>query len=92
MDNKEEYDDSIEEIIKESMDNNPIMIISVDKDGSVALMTTGNITKIQNDTCTKMLITVGSHSIVLSIVLWLEISFEKFLYNCSEFIKKFKSH
>ena len=36
--------------------------------------------------------TVGSHSIVLSIVLWLEISFEKFLYNCSEFIKKFKSH
>lgn len=92
MNDKKEYDEEIENLIKEALDNNPLVMISIDKNGSVSLLTTGNINKIQNNICTKMLITVKGHSLVLSIVLWLEILFEKFLYNMSEFFKRIKNH
>jgi hypothetical protein len=55
------------------------------------MITTGVLSKHQKDVCTKMLVASGNHSIILSVVLWLEIKFEKIIYSISEWINPNKT-
>ena len=52
--------------------------------GEMTMLTTGNLTNEQRKICTKMLVASGDHSIILAIVLWIEIYFEKAIYKILE--------
>jgi hypothetical protein len=78
--------EDIVEVIKEDVDEKGAAIFFVSNNGELSMITTGVLSKYQKDICTKMLVASGNHSIILSIVLWLEIRFEKLVYNISEWI------
>lgn len=83
MDNKE-----IIEVLKEDIHNNAFVIFCVSEDGSVTMITTGDISKIQKDICSNMIIVSGDHSIVLSFVLFLERTFENAMYKFKLFFER----
>jgi hypothetical protein len=82
---KPDLEDIVESIEQESNEKGAA-IFFVGNDGELSMITTGVLSKYQKDICTKMLVASGNHSIILSIVLWLEIRFEKLVYNISEWI------
>lgn len=88
---KEEKDkpdlEDIVKNVKEDIDEKGAAIFFVGNDGELSMITTGVLSKDQKDICTKMLVASGNHSIILSIVLWLEIKFEKLIYSVSEWIR-----
>lgn len=73
----------LDELMKEitnDIEKRSSVIFYIDHKGDLLMLTTGQITKEQQKTAEKMAIVAGSHSIVLSIILNLEIFFEKILY------------
>ena len=73
----------LDELMKEitnDIEKRSSVIFYIDHKGDLLMLTTGQITKEQQKTAEKMAIVAGSHSIVLSIILKLEIFFEKILY------------
>ena len=87
---KEEKDKSeLEDVVKsvkEDISEKSAVIFFVGNDGELSMITTGELSKCQKDVCTKMLVASGNHSIIMSVVLWLEIKFEKLVYKISEWI------
>ena len=63
------------------------ILIYVNADGDITLLTSGNITKPQTKTAERMLITMNP-SFILQIVLWLEIVFVKLEDTVSRFLRK----
>ena len=84
----------LDELMKEitnDIENRSSVIFYVDYKGDLLMLTTGQITEAQQKTAEKMAIVAGSHSIILSIVLKLEIVFEKILYKIHLWKNKKKS-
>ena len=81
--------ENIEKIKKDIVDN-PVVMFIVNIDGSITMITTGDISEIQEDVATKVLICSGKHSFVLKLVLWLEILFEKSTYYISDLFRRKK--
>ena len=84
MDNKE-----IINALKEDIHNNAFVIFCVSEDGSVTMITTGDISKTQKNICSNMIIVSGDHSIILSSVLFLERTFENITYKFKLFFQSF---
>ena len=63
------------------------ILLYVNADGDITLLTSGNITKQQTKTAERMLITMNP-SFILQIVLWLEIVFVKLEDTVSRFLRK----
>ena len=63
------------------------ILFYVTHEGEVIMLSTGNMTRIQKNIATKMLVVAGSHSLVLRLVLSLEILFEKIMYRFAELFK-----
>lgn len=78
------------EKIKEDIKDNPVVMFIVNIDGSITMITTGDISEVQEDIATKVLVCSGKHSIVLKLVLWLEILFEKSTYFISDLFSRKK--
>ena len=78
--------EDIEKSVKEDINEKGAVIFFVGNDGEMSMITTGVLSKHQKNVCTKMLVASGKHSIILSVVLWLEIKFEKLVYSISEWI------
>ena len=74
------------QVIDEIKENGAILVY-VNADGNVTLLTSGNITKLQSKTAERMLISVNP-SIVLRIVIWMEVSFVKLEDVVSSFLRK----
>ena len=81
--NLEKLSDEITDNIK----NFSSILFYVTHEGEVIMLSTGEMTSIQKNIATKMLVVAGSHSLVLRIVLGLEILFEKIMYRISEWFK-----
>ena len=84
-DNKE----VMENIAKDISDKSAAMFF-VNSEGSMTMITTGEMSKEQKKVCTKMLVASGNHSIILAVVLSLEINFEKLIYKFLEWFKRLK--
>lgn len=78
------------EKIKEDIKDNPVVMFIVNVDGSITMITTGDISEVQEDIATKVLVCSGKHSLVLKLVLWLEILFEKSTYFISDLFSRKK--
>lgn len=78
------------EKIKEDIKDNPVVMFIVNIDGSITMITTGDISEVQEDIATKVLVCSGKHSLVLKLVLWLEILFEKSTYFISDLFSRKK--
>jgi hypothetical protein len=87
---KPELEDIVKSV-KEDINEKGAAIFFVGSDGEMSMITTGVLSKHQKDVCTKMLVASGNHSIILSVVLWLEIKFEKIIYSISEWISPNKT-
>lgn len=86
----EEVEPNLEELSGEltsNIKNFSSILFYVTHEGDVIMLTTGDMTRIQKNIATKMLVVSGSHSIVLRLVLSLEILFEKIMYRFSELFK-----
>jgi len=70
------------ELLSEIEDNGMIMLC-VTKEGDVIMLTTGDITPVQNSIAEKILTVIGDHSIVFKLFLYLEILFSKILFKIS---------
>ena len=75
-------------IIKDIAENRGAILIYIDEEGSVVMITSGDISKKQSITTNKLLTVMGDHSFVLSIVLYLEIIFTKISNFFSSFFRK----
>ena len=84
------YKRNINEIQKQVINDikeSGAILIYVNADGDITLLTSGNITKQQTKTAERMLITMNP-SFILQIVLWLEIVFVKLEDTVSRFLRK----
>ncbi len=77
-----------DKIIKDISENRGTILLYIDEEGSVVMITSGDITKKQNIAANKLLIVIGNHSIIFSIVLYLEIIFTKISFYFSSLFKK----
>ena len=82
----EEIEEVHNQIIKDIKESSTILI-HVDKEGDITLLTAGNITKKQSKTAERMLITV-SPSIILLLFLSIEVFFVKLEDTASKIFKK----
>ena len=87
--NKEENienTDDLEEKLKNSK-NFSLALFYVDREGEIIMMTAGDMSRLQKNIITKILLVAGDHSLVLKIILNLEILFEKISYRVSSCFK-----
>ena len=87
--NKEENienTDDLEEKLKNSK-NFSLALFYVDREGEIIMMTAGDMSRLQKNIITKILLVAGDHSLVLKIILNLEILFEKISYRVSSWFK-----
>ena len=75
-------------IIKDIAENRGTILLYIDEEGSVVMITSGDITKKQSIAANKLLTVIGDHSIIFSIVLYLEIIFTKISFYFSSLFKK----
>jgi hypothetical protein len=85
--NKQPIIDDIVKDITSDIKSKGTAIFFVTSNGEMTMLTTGNLTKEQKKICTKMLVASGDHSIILAIVLWIEIYFEKAMYKTLEWFR-----
>ena len=76
----------LEEKLKNSK-NFSLALFYVDREGEIIMMTAGDMSRLQKNIVTKILIVAGDHSLVLRLILNLEILFEKISYRFSEWFK-----
>ncbi len=87
---KEKFDlneEDLEKEITENIKNISSLLFYVTHEGEVIMISTSEMTTIQKNIATKMLVVAGSHSLILRIVLGLEILFEKIMYRISGWFK-----
>ena len=75
-----------EQVINDIKESGAILVY-INANGHITLLTSGDITKSQSKTAERMLITLNP-SIILRCILWLEISFVKLGDIVSEFFRK----
>jgi hypothetical protein len=85
--NKQPIIDDIVKDVTNDIASKGAAIFFVTSNGEMTMLTTGHLTKEQKKICTKMLVASGDHSIILAIILWLEINFEKAMYKILERFK-----
>ena len=86
----EEVEPNLEKLSDEltnNIKNYSSILFYVTHEGDVIMMSTGNMTPIQKNVATKILVVAGSHSLILRIVLSLEILFEKITYRFTEWFR-----
>jgi hypothetical protein len=74
------------QVIDEIKESGAILVY-INVDGNITLLTSGNITKLQSKTAERMLISVNP-SIILSIIIWMEINFVKLEDTVYGFLRK----
>ena len=79
--------DSLSESIVNNNKNFNLALLYITKDGEVVVMTSGEMSKIQEKTLDKIFTVIGDHSLVLKIILSLEILFEKITNRISYWFK-----
>lgn len=79
--------DGITKEIASNIKNHSSILFYVGHKGEVVMMSTGDMSKIQKNVATRMLVVAGNHSFILKIVLGLEILFEKLTYKVSQWFK-----
>ena len=79
-----------EKIIKDIAENRGTILIYIDEEGSVVMITSGEISKKQSAATNKLLTVIGDHSFIFSIVLYLEIIFTRISYFFSSLFRKDK--
>ena len=87
---KEKFDlneEDLEKEITENIKNISSLLFYVTHEGEVIMISTSEMTTIQKNIATKMLVVAGSHSLILRIVLGLEILFEKIMNRISGWFK-----
>ena len=82
--NKQSIIDDIAKDITNDIKTEGTAMFFITSNGEMTMLTTGNLTNEQRKICTKMLVASGDHSIILAIVLWIEIYFEKAIYKILE--------
>ena len=88
--NEEKADLNVEGLEHKTTDNIKnfsSLLFYITHEGEVIVISTSEMTPIQKNIATKMLVVAGSHSLILRIVLGLEILFEKIMYRISEWFK-----
>lgn len=80
-------DNEFIDILKEDIHNGSYVMFCISEDGSITMISTGEMSKVQKKICTNMLISSGNHSFILSSVLFLERNFETLLYKMKNFIE-----
>ena len=82
----EDVNEVQKQVINEIKESGAILVY-INVDGNITLLTSGNITKLQSKTAERMLISVKP-SIILSIRIWTEINFVKLEDAVNGFLSK----
>ena len=82
----EDVNEVQKQVINEIKESGAILVY-INVDGNITLLTSGNITKLQSKTAERMLISVKP-SIILSIIIWMEINFVKLEDAVNGFLSK----
>ena len=77
-----------DDIIKDITGGKGTVLLYIDEEGSVVMITSGDISKKQEIATNKLLTVIGDHSIIFSIVLYLELFFTKISFYFSSLFKK----
>ena len=76
-----------EEIVDSLVGKESTVLIYIDKNGEVIMLTTGDLTTDQALTATKIITVIGECSIVLKLILSIEIFFNKMIIKLKEMFK-----
>ena len=79
---------SIQETILDDLSKNSALIIYVNQDGNVFMISTGEHSSKQQKMSEKILSVISDHSIIFKIVLFAEIMFSRFIFNLSRRFSK----
>jgi len=73
---KDKDENEVQRQVIDEIKESGAILVYVNTDGNVTLLTSGNITKLQSKTAERMLISVNP-SVILRIVIWIEVNFVK---------------
>ena len=77
-----------DKIVEKIIAGKGTVVIYIDESGEVIMLTTGDLTKNQLSTLSKIITIVDKHSIVLSLVLGIEMFFDNILYKIKKLFQK----
>lgn len=83
---KKENEEHYDHLVNDLKENGAVLMY-VDNGGNITLLTTGDITKVQSNIAERML-AAARPSLVLSLILFVEISIVKFEDKLAAFLKK----
>tara|TARA_Y100001954_G_C15571874_1_gene483906 strand:- start:347 stop:586 length:240 start_codon:yes stop_codon:yes gene_type:complete len=77
-----------EELLEKIVSNKGTILIFIDDSGEVMMLTSGELSKDQIRSVTKVITIIDEHSFVLKFILFLEIFFNNILFRLDNFFKK----
>ena len=77
-----------DKIVEKIIAGKGTVVIYIDESGEVIMLTTGDLTKNQLSTLSKIITIVDKHSIVLSLVLGIEMFFDNILYKIKKLFSR----
>lgn len=80
----------LENLLIEDIQKSSMIMLYINREGDVIMFSTGEYSKEQQKIAEKILVTVGSHSFIFSLILKLEIFFSRLVYSFSNMFKKIK--
>lgn len=83
--NNEDSKIILDETLKD-LESNKSVIFFISSNGNISMISTGDISPKQKKICERILVSCGDHSIILSIFLYLEILFEKFVFKIKDIV------
>lgn len=77
-----------EEIVEKIINNKGTVLIFIDDSGEVMMLTSGDLSKHQLKSVTKVITIIDEHSFVLKFILFLEIFFNNMIYRLENIFKR----
>ena len=77
-----------DKIVEKIIAGKGTVVIYIDESGEVIMLTTGDLSKKQLSTLSKIITIVDKHSIVLGLVLGIEMFFENIIYKIKKLFSK----
>ena len=77
-----------EEIVEKIINNKGTVLIFIDDSGEVMMLTSGDLSKHQIKSVTKVITIIDEHSFVLKFILFLEVFFNNMIYRLENIFKR----